>query len=194
MMSTSSGNVLPSARRPVTVCAAITWPGAKTCPNVTGTLVCTVVLVLWMLTSVTTPAIGDDGGGAGGTIGVVGGSVGEVNVGPVGAGAGEVNVGDVGPVGAGAGEVTVGAGLGAGAGAGWTGSAGEVDNGFDTAGAVVPIAGAVSSVVRVRGSGTAFGAALPPPPHAESSAVLSNRSNRVEGEETLRMMRSVRRQ
>lgn len=63
-------------------------------------------------------------------------------------------------------------------------------NGSDTTGAVGPIAGAVSTVVRVRGAGTALGAALPPPPHAESSAVLSNRSSRVEGEETLRMLRS----
>ena len=183
MMSTSRGSVLPSARRPVTVCADITWPGAKTWPKVTGTLVCAVVLVLWMLTSVTAPAIGDDGGGAAGTVGAVGAEGASVP-GLVGAGCGEVSVGDVGPVveGAGDGEVSVGP-LGAG-----EVRVGDVANGLDTAGAVVPIVGEVG---RVRGSGTAFGAALPPPPHAESSAVLSNRSSRVEGVETLRMIRSV---
>lgn len=103
------------------------------------------------------------------------------------------NGGEVAPgAGVGAGEVSEGAGAGAGNGADSTGKAGAGAGagavGLVTGGAVVPIFGDVASDARVRGSG--FCAVLPPP-HAESSAVLSRRSNLVEGVEILRIGRSI---
>ena len=66
--------------------------------------------------------------------------------------------------------------LGAGVGTGRLVSEGPVVPG--TTGAVAPIAVDFSREVKVRDSG-AFGAAVPPPPHADSNAVLSMRQSLV---------------